>query len=358
MGVGRFVYTPILPLMQQQTDVTHSASAVVATMNYVGYFIGAVAMGVKPGWARSRTVFRTAIVVLVLSELAMLLAPNAELWATSRLIAGIASAAVFVYCTTSIVGHRSPGIAFAGVGVGIACSGALVVLLESRLTWGRLWIVAAALTAAYGAGAWGLASGSSSQPTRRVPNYSGRLSKSAIFLCGSYFLEGVGYIILGTFLVAEVSSGAAQWTGPVAWIVVGLAAGPSPALWAIARQHAKPEMLLTGALVLQSISALIPAFLPGTLAATCAAILFGGTFMGITLLAMVAGSELGIPRSAAILTALYGLGQIVGPLLVAPLLSAGYRPAFICSGIVLALAAACAALVRVRKPVLETCREV
>ncbi len=52
MGVGRFVYTP-LPLMQEQTGVSHSDTALVATANYLGYFLGAIALAVfRPARAR------------------------------------------------------------------------------------------------------------------------------------------------------------------------------------------------------------------------------------------------------------------------------------------------------------------
>lgn len=60
---------------------------------------------------------------------------------------------------------------------------------------------------------------------------------------------------------------------------------------------------------------------------------FGGTFMGITTLALAAGARLTIPRATAALTAEFGLGQMVGPLVVQPSLSAGYRPALLIGGV-------------------------
>ncbi|WP_430334746.1 YbfB/YjiJ family MFS transporter [Rhodococcus sp. ACT016] len=338
MGVGRFVYTPLLPLMQEQTGVSHSDTALVATANYLGYFLGAIALAVYPAGARSRALFRASILALIASELVMITGTEVRLWLAARVVAGVASAAVFVYCATAVVGHPSAGVTFTGVGVGIATSGILVVVLGPIVSWSALWVVAAVITAGYAAIAWSLPPGSL-PPIHDGPRARRAPSVRWWTLGGSYFLEGLGYIILGTFLVAAVSVGDADWTGPAAWVVVGLAAVPSPLLWAWALRCWSAESLLALALLLQAVSALLPALVSGPAAALIASVLFGGTFMGITLLAMDSALGLGIPRAAAALTAIYGLGQILGPLVVAPMLGDGFRSAFVCAAVVLAAAA-------------------
>ena len=348
MGLGRFVYTPLLPLMEAQTGAAPADTAIVATMNYLGYFIGAVALSLRPALAMRRGPFQGALVVLVLSEVAMALSTDIGLWSGARLLAGIASAIVFVYCATAILGRASPALAYAGVGTGIACSGLLVVALEGTLDWAQLWIVAAAATAAFGALAWGLTPAPWTGPhVEAAPSAAARGSRRGWVLLGlSYSLEGLGYIILGTFLVAAVSAGGPQWSGPAAWVVVGLSAAASPALWTMAQRRFSTLSLIVAALVAQVFSALLPALVPGTAAAMVSAVLFGGTFIGIVLLSMSAGARLGIPRSAAVLTAGYGLGQIIGPVAVAPMLGGGYNAAFIASAVVLAVAAGLARAVK------------
>ncbi len=375
MGVGRFVYTPLLPLMQEQAHVSSSATAFVATANYLGYFLGAVAMIARPGWAHSRTVFRVSLAVLVASELAMIAAVDVPLWSAARLVAGVASAAVFVYSANALASRPFPGLGYAGVGVGIAVSGLAVTVLQGVLGWEPLWLVAAGLGAAFAAGAWGLApgeraggpaepSGGSAEPpgpadpgpeepapagdsdvTVRIELPAPR-ARNAWLLAAGYFLEGLGYIILGTFLVAAVSADGPEWTGPASWVLVGAAAAPSTALWALARRRYRTETLLAAALVLQVASALLPALVGGTAAAAVAAVLFGGTFMGIAMLAMTAGVEMGVPRAAAVLTAGYAVGQILGPLVVTPLLEGGYDAAFVTAAAVLAVAAVLIAGIR------------
>src|SRR3954464_12464972 len=41
MGIGRFAFTPIFPMMQGALGVTLNQGAWLATANYVGYLIGA-----------------------------------------------------------------------------------------------------------------------------------------------------------------------------------------------------------------------------------------------------------------------------------------------------------------------------
>lgn len=348
MGLGRFVYTPILPLMQEQTGVSSSSTAVVATVNYLGYFLGALAPAIWPKLARSALLFRFSLVALVASEIAMVVAVDVPWWSVVRLLAGLASAIVFVYCAGAVAGTAAAGTAFAGVGVGIAVSGVIVVALGEVVAWRSLWLISAVATAAFGIAAWRVPPGSA----RATASPDGARPGVAGWSLGvSYFLEGLGYIVLGTFLVAAVAAGGQPWEGPAAWVVVGLAAAASPMLWTRLRRYRSAEYLLVVALLLQVVSAVLPALVGGPVAAGIAAVLFGGTFIGAVMLTMEAGADIGIPRSAAVLTAAYGIGQIVGPLVVAPMLGDGYRAAFLTAGGVLVVAAALAAVAgRARRP--------
>lgn len=347
MGIGRFVYTPILPLMQEQTGISPGSTAIVATFNYLGYFLGALALAIWPRFARSRVMLRASLVALVLSELAMLLAVDVPWWSFVRLIAGLASAVVFVYCAGAVAGTAAAGTAFAGVGVGIAVSGLLVVGLGEVVDWRSLWLISAVATVAFGIAAWAVPPGGTAKSTR--PD-GARPGLAAWSLGVSYFLEGLGYIVLGTFLVAAVAVGGQPWEGPAAWVLVGLAAAVSPMLWARLRRHRSAEYLLVIALLLQVVSAVLPALVGGPVAAAVSAVLFGGTFIGAVMLTMEAGADIGIPRSAAVLTAAYGIGQIVGPLVVAPMLGDGYNAAFLTAGGVLVAAAALAAVAGRARP--------
>jgi predicted MFS family arabinose efflux permease len=128
MGVGRFVYTPILPLMHAQAGLTVQLGSSLATANYVGYLIGALAGIAVPKAVRSQTVLRASLVVIIATLALMPTTHSAVVWITLRLLAGIASALVFVVAVSAVLtslrahGQHLTGWAFGGVGAGIALS--------------------------------------------------------------------------------------------------------------------------------------------------------------------------------------------------------------------------------------------
>ncbi|MFC4535406.1 YbfB/YjiJ family MFS transporter [Sphaerisporangium dianthi] len=358
MGVGRFVYTPILPLMHAQAGLSASAGASLATANYVGYLLGALVGILTPALVRSPAVLRASLVVLTATLAAMPATHATTAWAGLRLLAGVASALIFVIAVNSLLGHlrehpaHLPGWAFGGVGAGIALSGALILVLRGIAGWQAAWWVAAALCALLGVVSWTLrpeetpAPGPSEAATR--PGTRTHRWFGALFV--SYTLEGVGYIVAGTFLVAAIGQSAPGWAGSGAWVLVGLAAVPSSALWAwLGRRWSRPGLLLA-ALVIQAAGIALPALAGGVTSALVSAVLFGATFIGVSTLALAAGAHLRFPRSVALLTTGYSAGQILGPLVVAPLLRHGYHQALILASVVVLAAAVAAAVLGVGFP--------
>ncbi|MFJ9542692.1 YbfB/YjiJ family MFS transporter [Streptomyces sp. NPDC101225] len=356
MGVGRFVYTPILPLMHTQAGLSAGAGANLATANYAGYLVGALAGILCPALIRSRTVLRGSLLGLTATLAAMPLTRDAVLWGALRLLAGVASALVFVVAAGSLLHHlrehppHLPGWAFGGVGAGIALSGLLVLALRSTADWRAAWWSAAALAAVLTCGSWTLrpedapaVRPSRSDPAPRTHRWFGALLVS-------YTLEGVGYIVAGTFLVAAIGQSSPGWVSSGAWVLVGLAAVPSSALWArLGRRFSRPGLLLT-ALLIQAAGIALPALAGTTAAALVSAALFGATFLGVSTLALATGAQLRLPRSVALLTAGYSVGQILGPPAVAPLLHHGYHQALLLAALVVLAAAAAAAVLRIGFP--------
>ncbi len=357
MGVGRFVYTPILPLMHAQAGLSAGAGANLATANYVGYLIGALAGTLLPALVRSTAVLRACLLALVASLAMMPLTHTTAVWVLLRLGAGVFSALIFVIAVSSLLSHlrdhpaHLPGWAFGGVGAGIAMSGVLVLVLRTAGDWETAWWASAALAAALTFVAWGLrpepvapqpASAPESAAPERPAGPRPHRWFSALF--ASYTLEGVGYIIAGTFLVAAIEQTSPGWIGSGAWVLVGLAAIPSSALWAaLGRRWSRPDLLLA-ALGVQAVGIALPALVGGVAAALISAALFGATFIGVSTLALAAGAHLRFPRAVALLTAGYSVGQILGPLAVTPLLHHGYHQALVLAAAVV-LAAALAAFV-------------
>jgi predicted MFS family arabinose efflux permease len=342
MGVGRFVYTPILPLMQAQAGMSARTGAHLATANYVGYLIGALAGIVVPVLARSQLVLRLSLLTLVAS-LALMPAGG---WLVLRLLAGIASALIFVIAVNALLASPAKhliGWAFGGIGVGIALSGIAVLILRTTGNWQDAWWTAAALAAVLAIPAWRLETAPDAPQAEAAVKQSNRWFGA---LLASYTLEGIGYIIAGTFLVAAINQNSTGWVGGAAWILVGLAAVPSTALWAIlSRTWTRPTLLFT-ALVLQVIGLALPALAGGVVPALISAILFGATFLGIGSIVLAIGAHLRIPKAVAILTTGYSVGQIIGPLAVTPLLRNGYHPALLTAAAIVTLAAVAAGVLR------------
>ena len=353
-GVGRFVYTPILPLMHDQAGLSAASGANLATANYVGYLAGALAGSFAPQLVRSHLVMRVSMIVMAASLALMPLTRDVGLWSGLRLIAGFTSALAFVYAVGALLSglrRTAPhliGWGFGGIGAGIVLSGVLVLAVREVATWRTAWWIATVLALLLTAASWRL------DPP--APQAAGaaktrpRTHRWFTALALSYTLEGIGYIIAGTFLVASITQDAPGWVGAGAWVVVGLAAIPGSALWtALARWWSRPT-LLTSALMLQAAGIALTGLVPGSVSALVAAAAFGGTFVGIASLALALGEHLQVPRAVALLTAGYGIGQIIGPLISRPLLATGYSAPLLLASVILAAATLAAAALRIRYP--------
>lgn len=356
MGVGRFVYTPILPLMTAQAGLTASMGATLATANYLGYFLGALIGMVSPALGRSVAVHRAALVTLVLSLAGLPVVHSLAIWFALRLVAGVASAVVFVFAVSSLLSHlrgrlaHLPGWGFSGVGAGIALSGALVLMLSVLGDWHIAWWASALLCAVLATGAWTLRPESVPEPVPANTGAAPRTHRWFATLFISYTLEGLGYIIAGTFLVAAISQNSPGGVGGVAWILAGLAAVPSAVAWSwLSKRWRRPDLLLV-ALLVQATGIALPALLSGVAAALIAAILFGATFLGVSLIALGTGTHLRFPRSVALLTAGYSVGQILGPLVATPLLHHGYRLSLVLGAVIVLASAIAAGVLRIGFP--------
>ena len=362
MGLGRFAYTPILPLMHAQAGLSVPFGSALATANYGGYLAGALLGIAAPGLIRSVLVLRAGMIVLVGTLVLMAATENHAAWFALRLTAGAASALVFMIAVTAMLARLRAhtqhliGWGFGGVGAGIALSGAVVLARRATPDWRTAWVSCAALAFILMVFAWPLRPGPPGAPTA-LQRHGDLPSTHRWFaaLLSSYSLEGVGYIIAGTFLVAAINENSPAWVGSGAWVLVGLAALPAPALWArLSRRWARPTLLLA-ALLIQAAGIALPALAPGAGPALLSAVLFGGTFLGIASLALALGAHLQFPRAVAVLTTGYSTGQILGPLVVTPLLrsasqGSGYRVALLVSAAVVLAAAVAAATLRIGFP--------
>ena len=324
MGVGRFAYTPILPAMQQDVGFGSDVAGLLASLNHLGYFLGAFAAAI-PGAGSRRLALRFCLLTSLGTTAAMAYGDSVVLWAVLRFVSGLASAGIFVLAVSTlletITQHGRPGLSgylFSGVGLGIIVSGLVVLLLGDAFVWRFDWLGLGLVSALLVLPAWLWVGDRGPEDTGPAPGPQPaprRFPLPALYL--AYFCEGGGYIVSGTFLVAIVQGlpGLAGLS-ELAWVVVGLAAAPSCLLWAWAAQRLGTVGALITAHLVQAFGILLPLMSGGALAVIGGAMLFGGTFMGITTLAVsFAGAIAPARRARAVgfATASFGLGQIIGP---------------------------------------------
>jgi MFS family permease len=329
MGIGRFAFTPILPMMQQDAGLSLADGGWLAAANYLGYLLGAMsAMAFRP---RPAIAIRTALVGIGIATLGMGLERRFAAWVVLRVLAGVGSAWVLVFasawCLARLATVQRPllnGAVFAGVGTGIAiaggiCRGLMQVNATSAQAWAGLGVVALAGTAAiwrvFGAGhVPGSDDGTSSAARGRAWD----ADSLRLVLCYGAF--GFGYIIPGTFLpvmarqvVHDPSVFGWSWPlfGAAAAISTLVAAG-----WA--RRVGNRRLWILGHLVM-AFGVALPVSWPALGGIVIAALLVGGTFMVITLAGMQEARAVAGPQATRLMagmTAAFGTGQIAGPMLV------------------------------------------
>lgn len=327
LGVARFAYTPLLPLMQQQAGLGVAAAGWLAAINYAGYLSGAVIASRISSLVLKDRLYRIGMVLAIVSTLVMGLSTHIVVWAISRYVAGLTSAAGMLLGTGLIMNwlirhnHRSElGIHFAGIGLGIAgCAGA-VMLFTPWLDWREQWFAFTALGCLLLVPAlrW-LPPPDSSGLTTSGQKLQDQ-PPSALYLrvfMAAYFCAGFGYVVSVTFIVAIVNQlpGLAGW-GNLVFLAIGIGAAPACMNWdLIARRTGDLNALILAAL-LQIVGILLPVMVPGLWAAMLGALLFGGTFIGmVSLVLSMAGRYYpGMPaKMMGKMTLSYGVAQIIGP---------------------------------------------
>ncbi|RCX07847.1 YbfB/YjiJ family MFS transporter [Extensimonas vulgaris] len=349
MGIGRFAFTPLLPMMLHDGLLDLPGASWLASANYFGYLVGAVLCTLQPWlWARLRvlplfafvTLVRGGLVATGLLTLAMAW-PAPAAWPVLRFAAGVTSAVVFVYtsgwCMARLARLGVPalsGMIYMGPGAGIVLSG----LAASAMTawhwraaagWGLFgllaWVLAALVwrtlrgsderlhAGAPAAGQTG--SGASAPPQGRA---------EMAWLALAYGLAGFGYIITATFLpvIARTALPGSAWLD-MFWPIFGLGVMGGALLVSRLPHGGDFRLRLIVCYVLQAAGVVASLYSPSLGGFVLGSVLLGLPFTAITFFAMHEVRRLRPAQAASfigLLTAVYGVGQILGPALVALLL--------------------------------------
>lgn len=321
MGIGRFAYTALLPSTQHALGMGDGVAGALASANLAGYLAGVlVARQLASRPARSGAL-RLGLAATALATLLGALTTALPVWAVLRAAAGVASGLVFVLASAAALDVSAPaGKLYGGVGFGIALSGAVAALTPASTAWSTPWLVLGVAAAMLAGPAWRHLAAVPPSPPRssRSLGDPASLDFGVGRLATAYFLEGLGYIVSGTFAVAAVRrTPGLEWLAPWTWVLTGLAAAPSALFWSAMGRRLGLRGALVAAHLTQAVGMALPSLSPSAAAALSGAALFGGTFIGITALAMSATLYLAPAspgRMVGTLTAIYGVGQILGPI--------------------------------------------
>lgn len=326
LGVARFSYTPLLPLMQQQAGLGVAAAGWLAAINYAGYLCGALTASLISDLVLKDRLYRIGMVVAILSTAMMGLSTDVTVWAISRFVAGLASAAGMLLGTGLILNwlirhnHRPElGIHFVGIGLGIAGCAAAVALMSQWLDWRQQWFAFTAMGCLLLLPAlrWLPAPDNSALTKSGVKMEDKPPSRLFMQLfMAAYFCAGVGYVVSATFIVAIVDHlpGLAG-RGTLVFLALGLAAAPACINWDFIARWVGDINALILAAVLQIVGILLPLG-GGLVMAIAGALLFGGTFIGMVSLVLTMAGRYYPTKPAKMMgkmTIAYGVAQIIAP---------------------------------------------
>lgn len=326
LGIGRFVYTPILPTMAEALGLSKGAAGLIASANFAGYLVGVLLAASPRLPGQPRIWFASALAAGAATTTAMAAANGLAAFFLLRFIGGAASAFVLVLGTAAVLDAlASTGrlglrwIHYAGVGLGIAVSAVAVAWLDARgAGWRTLWLVPGLVSTIMvpvpiAVLRWKREPSPAAESAEPRPE----LGRGLLPLAVCHGLFGFGYIVTATFLVVMVrGSPSARSVEPVIWLVVGLAAVPSTLVWDRLASRLGVRAAYGTACGIEAAGVLVGGCWPSTPGALLAAALLGSTFMGITALGFAAARDLGPAgqaRSFAVLTAAFGTGQAIGP---------------------------------------------
>ncbi len=340
MGIGRFAFTPLLPMMLHDQTIDLNSGGWLATSNYLGYFIGAMLCAFWRGLPPTRTI-RAGLIATVLLTLGMGLLHVQTVWLLLRLLSGIASALVFVYssgwCLQRLAQLQLPalgGIIYCGPGIGImltglSSSGMVAHGWHADTGWVAFGLLAVLLTAAVWStfrGDLDLRAGNVAQ-TDADHVEPASIRQEVRWQVLAYGMAGFGYIITATFLpvIARQALPPGSAWPDFFWPLFGLCV----ALGALGATripvHFDQRLLLAISYVMQAVGVVSSAIFPNEVGFAIGSILLGLPFTAITLFAMREARRLRSHHAAGLmglLTASYGIGQIAGPPLATRLVHA------------------------------------
>ncbi len=352
MGIGRFAFTPILPLMIQEGTVHLAQTAWLSSSNYIGYLVGALSL-----LKSNRHPFFIVLGLTLVTLTTWLASLSSFGWLlVLRFLAGMASAWVLVSISAFAINWlksrqvASSGLIYTGVGIGITLTGLICSYfifqsatatiaaqssfspLSSRL-WQYLGVIAllatllvtfllAKINSQFASTAAAKTSHTKASHTNSTSSSIQPPAKLKLAnILTAYGLFGFGYILPATFLPQIAKQWLPGQSYLLIWPFFGLAAALSVVL-SQELQRRYNNLTLLGvwrvSQIIMAVGTILPAFWQSLTGLMLSALMVGGTFMVVTMAGLqVAASQVThYPKYnlSALMTASFAFGQLIGPL--------------------------------------------
>ncbi|WP_259396871.1 YbfB/YjiJ family MFS transporter [Shewanella sp. SG41-3] len=326
VGVARFSYSLLLPIMQDGAGLTELGGGWLASTNFMGYMSGVLLAASLHNMNYKYNLHRLYLILSVLTSAAMVMTTDMVTWAVLRFIAGVCASGGFIIASGLILKwlvkhhHRAElGIHFSGAGLSIIITSLLVeFMLTISAEWQQQWLALAVMAAVFAIPAWlwmphPFIDGQVGGTAKDTP--PSKVFKSLMML--AYFCAGYGYAVSSTFIVDIVERvDGLQGQGGVAFLLVGLAATPAALIWdRIARRTGYIKALII-AYILQAIGIILPAINDSLHVVILSALMFGGTFIACVSMVLTMAGKF-YPSNPAkfmgTMTLAYGAAQILAP---------------------------------------------
>jgi predicted MFS family arabinose efflux permease len=326
VGVARFSYSMLLPIMQNEAGLTESGGGWLATTNFMGYMLGVLIASRMYNLNHKYSLHQLYLVLSVMTSVAMAYTTDIVIWSVLRLVAGICASGGMIIASGLILkwlvknNHRAElGIHFSGAGISIIVTSLLVEwMITMSASWQQQWLALAAFAILAAIPAWlwmprPFIDGQVDATTKDTP-------PSKIFtrlMLLAYFCAGYGYVVSSTFIVDIVEGvEGLQGNGGLAFIVVGFAATPAVIIWdRIARKTGYLKALFV-AYTLQIVGIILPAIDNSLPTIMFSVLLFGGTFIACVSLVLTMAGKF-YPSNPAkfmgTMTLAYSIAQIMAP---------------------------------------------
>lgn len=375
MGFGRFLFTATLPDIMTQLSLSTVVAGWLASVNYSGYFIGALIAMFVPQRLTWQMLISWTIISVITTMLLVVPNLSLNLWYIIRLLSGIASGVAMILSSSLVIQSFSDerrsvlsALHYAGIGVGISASAILTWwLLTLGYHFDIIWLAAGIISLPllwllYAIRPQNLISPDSNsfktqatklstsklppiklQPVNLNPSNQ-RLSvqqtyfnfkrslyeaaaghtKAIVLLSASYVLAGFGYITSATFLpvMAAQRLTTQTYAGLLIWLVVGVFAMLSNPIWGALAKRIGETKTLMGLTVLQAFGMCLPIWFDGALGLYGNAVILGLTFVGMVSMTLNLIKNINPAYSNLLIglaTLAYAVGQFMGPLVTVAL---------------------------------------